>query len=61
MGCVVNGPGEAAQTQIGLTGGGQGNHMMYLSGIPHHKVVSEEIIEEVIKQVEKKSKEMEQN
>ena len=61
MGCVVNGPGEAAQTQIGITGGGQGNHMMYLSGIPHHKVVSEEIIEEVIKQVEKKSKEMEQN
>ena len=39
MGCVVNGPGEAAQTQIGLTGGGQGNHMMYLSGIPYHKVV----------------------
>ena len=38
IGCVVNGPGEASQTQVGLTGGGKGNHMMYLSGIPHHKV-----------------------
>jgi len=61
IGCVVNGPGEAAQTQIGVTGGGQGNHMMYLSGVPHHKVISEEIVEKVVKQVESKSKEMEQN
>jgi len=59
IGCVVNGPGEASQTQIGLTGGGQGNHMMYLSGVPHHKVVSSEIVQEVVKQVENKSKEME--
>ena len=33
--------------EIGLTGGGKGNHMMYLSGLPHHKVASEKIIEEV--------------
>ena len=58
IGCVVNGPGEASQTQIGLTGGGQGNHMMYLSGLPHHKVVSEKIIDEVVTLVEKKSKEL---
>jgi (E)-4-hydroxy-3-methylbut-2-enyl-diphosphate synthase len=58
IGCVVNGPGEAFQTQIGLTGGGQGNHMMYLSGLPHHKVVSEKIIDEVVSLVEKKSKEL---
>jgi len=58
IGCVVNGPGEASQTHIGLTGGGQGNHMMYLSGIPHHKVVSNNIIEEVVNLVEKKSKEL---
>ena len=58
IGCVVNGPGEASQTEIGLTGGGQGNHMMYLSGIPHHKVVSEKIIEEVVELVESKSKEI---
>ncbi len=57
IGCVVNGPGEAAQTQIGLTGGGQGNHMVYLSGLPHHKVASDKIIEEVVSLVERKSKE----
>ena len=58
IGCVVNGPGEASQTQIGLTGGGQGNHMMYISGLPHHKVASDKIIDEVVNLVEKKSKEL---
>jgi (E)-4-hydroxy-3-methylbut-2-enyl-diphosphate synthase len=61
IGCVVNGPGEASQTQIGLTGGGKGNHMMYLSGLPHHKVVSSKIIEEVVSLVEKKSEELKKN
>ena len=61
IGCVVNGPGEASQTQIGLTGGGQGNHMVYLSGLPHHKIVSNEIIEEVVSLVEKKSRELSNN
>ena len=61
IGCVVNGPGEASQTQIGLTGGGQGNHMMYLSGLAHHKVASDKIIEEVVSLVEKKSKELRSN
>lgn len=61
IGCVVNGPGEASQTQIGLTGGGQDNHMMYLSGLPHHKVASDQIIEEIITLVEKRSKEIKKN
>ena len=61
IGCVVNGPGEASQTQIGLTGGGKDNHMMYLSGIPHHKVASDKIIEEVVSLVEKKSQELKSN
>ena len=54
IGCVVNGPGEAAQTEIGLTGGGQDNNLLYLSGIPHKKVPSGDIIEKVIKLVEDK-------
>tara|TARA_A100001015_G_scaffold271040_1_gene324249 strand:+ start:1561 stop:2652 length:1092 start_codon:yes stop_codon:yes gene_type:complete len=54
IGCVVNGPGEAAQTEIGLTGGGQDNNLLYLSGIPHAKVASAEIIEKVVKLVEEK-------
>ena len=56
IGCVVNGPGEAAQTEIGLTGGGQDNNLLYLSGIPHSKVPSSEIIEKVVKLVEEKIK-----
>ena len=56
IGCVVNGPGEAAQTEIGLTGGGQDNNLLYLSGLPHAKVASAEIIEKVVKLVEEKVK-----
>ena len=57
IGCVVNGPGEAAQTEIGITGGGQDNNLLYLSGIPHSKVASNEIINKVVKLVEDKVKE----
>ena len=58
IGCVVNGPGEAAITDIGITGGGKGNNMLYLSGIQSEKVISEDIIKEVVKQVEKKAAEL---
>ena len=56
IGCVVNGPGEAAQTEIGLTGGGQDNNLLYLSGVPHTKVPSSKIIEKVVALVEEKLK-----
>ncbi len=59
IGCVVNGPGEAAQTQIGLTGGGKGNNMIYLSGLPHHKIANENIVSHIVELVEKKSAELE--
>ena len=57
IGCVVNGPGEASQTDIGLTGGGEGNNLFYLSGIPHNKVANKDIIEKVVELVESKAKE----
>ena len=57
IGCVVNGPGEAAQTEIGLTGGGQDSNLLYISGIPHTKVASADIIDKVVKLVEEKVKE----
>lgn len=56
IGCVVNGPGEAAQTEIGLTGGGNNNNLMYLSGIPHKKIPNKEIIKKVVELVETKVK-----
>jgi len=59
IGCVVNGPGEAAMTDIGITGGGKGNNMLYLSGIQSEKVLTDKIISEVVKQVEKKALEIE--
>ncbi len=59
IGCVVNGPGEAAQTDIGITGGGKGNHMLYLKGIESEKIKSEEIISKVVTMVEKKAAEIE--
>ena len=61
IGCVVNGPGEAALTDIGITGGGKGNNMLYLSGIQTEKVLSEDIISRVVSEVEKKATELEKN
>jgi (E)-4-hydroxy-3-methylbut-2-enyl-diphosphate synthase len=58
IGCVVNGPGEAAMTDIGITGGGKGNNMLYLSGIQSKKVLSEDIISKVVSEVEKKAAEI---
>jgi len=58
IGCVVNGPGEASQTQIGLTGGGKNDHMLYISGLPHHKVPTDKMIDEITALVEEKSKEL---
>ena len=58
IGCVVNGPGEASQTEIGLTGGGQDNNLLYLSGLPHTKVANSEIINKVVQLVEDKVKEL---
>ena len=57
IGCVVNGPGEASQTDIGLTGGGDGNNLLYLSGIPHNKVINQDIINKVVNLVEDKARE----
>jgi len=59
IGCVVNGPGEAAMTDIGITGGGKGSNMLYLSGMQSEKVLTDDLISKVINQVEKKVLEIE--
>jgi (E)-4-hydroxy-3-methylbut-2-enyl-diphosphate synthase len=59
IGCVVNGPGEARETDIGLTGGGGGSHKMYIGGIADHNIDDEKKIEHIVKLVEKKAAEME--
>ena len=54
IGCVVNGPGEAKQTDIGITGGGKNNHMLYLNGIDTEKVTTNEMIDKIVSLVEEK-------
>ena len=61
IGCVVNGPGEAAYTDIGITGGGKDNNMLYLKGVQTEKVISNDIISRVVELVEKKVEEIEKN
>ena len=54
IGCVVNGPGEAKQTEIGITGGGKGNHMLYLNGLDTEKIATEDMIDKIVNLVEEK-------
>ena len=61
IGCVVNGPGEAALTDVGITGGGKGNNMLYLSGIQSEKVLTDNIVATVVEEVEKKAEELSKN
>ena len=61
IGCVVNGPGEAAMTDVGITGGQKGNNMLYLSGVQKEKVLTDDMIGRVVSEVEKKASELENN
>ena len=55
IGCVVNGPGEAKQTEIGITGGGKDNHMLYLNGLETEKVMTKDMIDKIVTLVEEKA------
>jgi (E)-4-hydroxy-3-methylbut-2-enyl-diphosphate synthase len=59
LGCVVNGPGEARETDIGITGGGNGTHMVYLSGVTDHHVKDADMIDHIVRLVEAKAAEIE--
>ncbi len=59
LGCVVNGPGEARETDIGITGGGAGKHMVYLSGVTDHHVESADMLDHIVALVEGKAAEIE--
>ncbi len=49
IGCVVNGPGEALMTDIGLTGGGRGTHQIYIKGQTSHRLQNEDIVAHLVK------------
>jgi (E)-4-hydroxy-3-methylbut-2-enyl-diphosphate synthase len=59
IGCVVNGPGEARETDIGLTGGGKGSHLVYLSGVSDHKIDDAGLVDHLVALVEAKAAEIE--
>lgn len=59
IGCVVNGPGEAKETDIGFTGGGAGSGMVYLSGLQDHKIENEKMVDHIVGLVERKAEELE--
>ena len=54
IGCIVNGPGEALNSDIGVTGGGKGSNMLYLSGVTDQKITNDDIVNKVVKLVEER-------
>ena len=59
IGCVVNGPGEALMTDIGITGGGNGKHMVYMAGKTDHQTETPDMVEHIVSLVEKKAAQLE--
>ncbi|HLY05551.1 MAG TPA: flavodoxin-dependent (E)-4-hydroxy-3-methylbut-2-enyl-diphosphate synthase [Rhizomicrobium sp.] len=61
IGCVVNGPGEARETDLGFTGGGSGGSagMIYLNGKPAYKLDNAKLVDHVVDLCEKKAAEIE--
>ena len=58
IGCVVNGPGEALMTDIGFTGGGAGNGMIYWAGKQDHRISNDDMVDHIVDLVEKRAKEI---
>jgi (E)-4-hydroxy-3-methylbut-2-enyl-diphosphate synthase len=58
IGCVVNGPGEALMTDLGVTGGGQGRHMVYSAGRTDHTVEGAGMVEHIVELVERRAAEL---
>jgi (E)-4-hydroxy-3-methylbut-2-enyl-diphosphate synthase len=59
IGCVVNGPGEARETDLGVTGGGRGTHMVYVDGLQDHKITDVDLVEYLVALIEQKAVEIE--
>ncbi|MGH1424588.1 MAG: flavodoxin-dependent (E)-4-hydroxy-3-methylbut-2-enyl-diphosphate synthase [Pseudooceanicola sp.] len=59
IGCVVNGPGEALMTDVGFTGGGAGNGMVYLAGKQSHRMSNDQMVDHIVEQVEARAEAIE--
>ncbi len=60
IGCVVNGPGEARETDIGFTGGGAGKEhgMVYIGGDVDHRLDNDKLVDHLVGLVEKRAEEI---
>ena len=52
LGCVVNGPGEAKYSNIGIAGGGKKYNQVYIDGKQHHRMKQTNFINHVVELVE---------
>ncbi len=59
IGCVVNGPGEARETDIGLTGGGNNTHQVYVSGLPDHRLQNADVVDHLVALIEDRARQIE--
>lgn len=59
IGCIVNGPGEAKEADIGLTGGSP-NNLVYVDGSPDHKVVNADLVDHLEQLIRRKAAEKQQ-
>src|SRR5690349_12229895 len=60
IGCVVNGPGEARETDLGFTGGGagKGHGQIYLNGMPSYRLENTDLVDHIVALCEKKAAEI---
>ena len=59
IGCVVNGPGEAREADVGLTGATP-NNLIYIGGVPDHKVSNTDFVEHLEKTIRQRAAELEE-
>jgi (E)-4-hydroxy-3-methylbut-2-enyl-diphosphate synthase len=59
IGCIVNGPGEAREADVGLTGASP-NNLIYVNGEPDHKISNEDFIDHLEQVIRQRAAELEQ-
>ncbi len=59
IGCIVNGPGEAREADVGLTGASP-NNLIYVDGEPHHKISNDNFIDHLEEVIRKRATDLEQ-
>jgi len=59
IGCIVNGPGEAREADVGLTGASP-NNLIYIDGEPDHKVSNQDFVDHLEQVIRQRAADLEQ-